>query len=85
MNGVLRIAINNMIESINRIDDVISYTEYNGNTTLPVKKAIEELVTDIVSQDAELKKEKVMYEGYVDDVKRVRIALGLASETERKA
>lgn len=81
MEKDLRIAINELIEKLEYIDDIIHDSEYyTQSTTLNVKKEVYNMVKFIVSQDAE----HVKQEGYIDDVKRVGGLLGLLTENERK-
>lgn len=85
MKKDLRIAINELMDSIEWIDDIIHDTNYSQSTTLIVKKAIETMTQDIIRQDANHAKQNILENGYVDDLKRVRKRLGLLTENERKA
>lgn len=86
MDNAIRRALNSIVEDINYLDDILEAEEYyNPGTTIDLKKELDDLVVSIVQQEAEYKKQAILEDGYVDDVKRIRILLGLANTTEWKA
>lgn len=81
MNHDLRISINELISSIDYIDEIcMREDKYSDIDTIPLKEAVEYLVKRI-----ELKEYKSGEVYNSPDLRRVRIRIGTATEGERRA
>lgn len=86
MNSTTRIAINEVAEKLNRLEEVLANEEYYSNSILiPLKKQLGHTVEQIVQEEARYEHSRIMETGYVDDIARIRKLLGIATETEYKA
>ena len=86
MNSTTRVAINEVVESIDNLDRIILNDQVYGKSTLvPLKESLLRVVENMISQEAEYAKTHILDVGYVDDVSRIRKDLGLAHEDEDHA
>ena len=86
MNSTTRVAINEVVESIDNLDRIILNDQVYGKSTLvPLKESLLRVVENMISQEAEYAKTHILDVGYVDDVSRIRKDLGLAHEDEYHA
>ena len=86
MNSTTRVAINEVVESIDNLDRIILNDPVYGKSTLvPLKESLLRVVENMISQEAEYAKTHILDVGYVDDVSRIRKDLGLAHEDEYHA
>lgn len=81
MNPAMRRSINELISSIDYIDEIcMREDKYSDIDTIPLKEAVEDLVKQV-----ELKEYKSGDVYNSPDLRRVRILLGTATEGERRA
>lgn len=81
MNHAMRRSINELISSIDYIDEIcMRESTYSDIDTIPLKESVEELVKQV-----ELKEYKSGDVYNSPDLRRVRILLGTATEGERRA
>lgn len=86
LNSTTRVAINEVVESIDNLDRIILNDQVYGKSTLvPLKESLLRVVENMISQEAEYAKTHILDVGYVDDVSRIRKDLGLAHEDEYHA
>lgn len=86
LNSTTRVAINEVVESIDNLDRIILNDPVYGKSTLvPLKESLLRVVENMISQEAEYAKTHILDVGYVDDVSRIRKDLGLAHEDEYHA
>jgi len=86
LNSTTRVAINEVVESIDNLDRVLSNDMVYKKTTLePLKGSLVRVVENMINQEAEYAKSHILDVGYVDDVARIRKDLGLAHEDEYHA
>ena len=86
MNSTTRVALNEVVESIDNLDRIILNDQVYGKSTLvPLKESLLRVVENMISQEAEYAKTHILDVGYVDDVSRIRKDLGLAHEDEYHA
>ena len=86
LNSSTRIALNEVVESIDYLDSVIMDDVVYKNSTLePLKNCLVRVVEHMVNQEAEYAKSHILDIGYVDDVSRIRKNLGIAHEDEYHA
>ena len=86
LNSTTRVALNEVVESIDNLDRIILNDQVYGKSTLvPLKESLLRVVENMISQEAEYAKTHILDVGYVDDVSRIRKDLGLAHEDEYHA
>ena len=86
MNSTTRVALKEVVESIDNLDRIILNDQVYGKSTLvPLKESLLRVVENMISQEAEYAKTHILDVGYVDDVSRIRKDLGLAHEDEYHA
>lgn len=86
MNSTTRIAINEVVEKIQNLERVLADEEcYSNSILIPLKQSLGGTVERIVQEEAKYTHSRIMEEGYVDDISRIRKLLGIANETEYKA
>ena len=86
MNSTTRVALNEVVESIDNLDRIILNDQVYGKSTLvPLKESLLRVVENMINQEAEYAKTHILDVGYVDDVSRIRKDLGLAHEDEYRA
>ena len=86
MNSTTRVALNEVVGSIDNLDRIILNDQVYGKSTLvPLKECLLRVVENMINQEAEYAKSHILDVGYVDDVSRIRKDLGLAHEDEYHA
>lgn len=86
MNSTIRVALNEVVGSIDNLDRIILNDQVYGKSTLvPLKECLLRVVENMINQEAEYAKSHILDVGYVDDISRIRKDLGLAHEDEYHA